>query len=196
MGKQQEKKLTATADKFFVFGIDNNGKPRGARFAEFNEKALNFVTELKLTGVFPASPAFTEIAAKLPPGRLYSSGKAFIPNIRRDLVEKLETALAAPGDESQKFRPAQDAANDESTGEPKTRTISPITFGLPQSWESVQPGHVVLVHESPTDGWWESTVLVREDEILTLRFRDYPRQPTFQRHISQVALINPGPNAT
>src|SRR3954468_5783049 len=98
MRKQQEKKPTAIADKFFVFGVDNNGKPRGARFAEFNEKALSFASELKLTGVFPASPAFTEIAGKLPPGRLYSSGKAFIPNIRRDLVEKLETALAAPGD--------------------------------------------------------------------------------------------------
>jgi len=40
-----------------------------------------------------------------------------------------------------------------------------------------------------------STVIERDGEILTLRFRDYPRQPKFQRHISQVALINPGPEA-
>jgi len=195
MGKQQEKKATVTADKFFAFGIDNTGKPRGARFAEFNERALNFILELKLTGVFPASPAFSEIAGKLPPGRLYSSGKAFIPNIRRDLVEKLEAALAVPGDESQKHRLAQVTTSETSADEPKARTTSPITFGLPRSWDSIQPGHVVLIHESPADGWWESTVLEREDEILTLRFRDYPRQPKFQRHISQVALINPGPEA-
>ena len=75
------------------------------------------------------------------------------------------------------------------------RTVSPISFGLPRTWDSIQPGHVVLVHESPTDGWWEATVQEREEEILTLKFRDYPRQPKFQRHISQVALINPGPMA-
>jgi hypothetical protein len=27
---------------------------------------------------------------------------------------------------------------------------------------------------------------------LTLRFRDYPKQPTFIRHINTVALVNPG----
>jgi hypothetical protein len=193
MGKQQQKKPTANADKFFAFGIDDNGKPRGARFAEFNERALNFINELKLTGVFPASPAFAEIAAKLPQGRLYSSGKGFIPNVRRDLIEKLETALTVPGDESRTHKPAAppDGRSDETT----IRTISPITSSLPQSWESVGVGHVVLIHESPADGWWEATVEARDLEILTLRFRDYPRQPKFQRHISQVALINPGPIA-
>jgi len=140
MGKQQQKKPTANADKFFAFGIDDNGKPRGARFAEFNERALNFINELKLTGVFPASRAFAEIAAKLPQGRLYSSGKGFVPNVRRDLIEKLEAALVVPGDESQTHRPAAppEGQSDEAT----VRTISPITSGLPRSWESVGVGHV------------------------------------------------------
>jgi hypothetical protein len=52
---------------------------------------------------------------------------------------------------------------------------------------------MVLVHESPADGWWEALVLSREAEVLTLRFRDYPKQPTFVRHISTIALVNPGP---
>lgn len=193
MGKQQDKKATSTPDKFFVFGLDDKSKPRGARFAEFNERALNFALDLKLTGIHPASPALTEIGMKLPPGRLYSSGKAFIPNIRRDLVERLEAALAAAGDESQMHKPA--ALPEGQSDETMVRTVSPITSGLPRSWESVGVGHVVLIHESPTDGWWEATVEAKDLEILTLRFRDYPRQPRFQRHISQVALINPGPDA-
>ena len=161
------------------------------RSAEFNERALNFAVDLRLTGVYPASAAFTEIGMKLPPGRLYASGKAFIPNIRRDLVEKLDAALGAPGDESQTHKLA--APPDGRSDETAVRTLSPITSGLPRSWESVGIGHVVLIHESPADGWWEATVEARDIEILTLRFRDYPRQPKFQRHISQVALINPGP---
>jgi len=40
----------------------------------------------------------------LPPGRIYSSGKAFIPPIKRDLVEKLVNVLNSPGDESQTFK--------------------------------------------------------------------------------------------
>lgn len=199
MGKQQDKRATSAPDKFFVFGIDNKGKPRGARFAEFNERALNFVLDLMLTSVYPASAAFAEAGMKLPPGRIYSSGKAFVPNVRRDLVEKLEAVLATQGDESQKYKlahpPGQTPEHGGQPDEAKVQTMSPITFGLPQTWDSVQPGHVVLIHESPTDGWWEATVLEREEEILTLRFRDYPRQPKFQRHISQVALINPGPTA-
>jgi len=193
MGKQPDKKANATPDKFFVFGIDEQGKPRGARFVEFNERALSFATDLMLTGVHPASPAFTEIGMKLPPGRLYSSGKAFIPNVRRDLIEKLAAALAAPDDDSQQHKPA--APSEGQSNPTIVRTTSPITPGLPRSWESVGVGHVVLIHESPVDGWWEATVELRDAEILTLRFRDYPRQPKFQRHISQVALINPGPEA-
>lgn len=198
MGKQQGKNAPATPDKFFVLGFDNKGKPRGARFAEYNERVLNFVSDLMLTSVYPASAAFAEAAMRLPPGRVYASGKAFVPPVKRDLIEKLVHILNEPGDESQSFKlahPPGQTPGHEYEPDAKVRTVSPITSGLPQSWDSIQPGHVVLVHENPVDGWWELTVLQREDEILTLRFRDYPRQPTFQRHISQVALINPGPLA-
>jgi hypothetical protein len=199
MGKRQEKKAPATLDKFFVLGFDDKGKPRGARFAEYNERVLNFVSDLMLTSVYPASAAFTEVAMKLPPGRIYASGKAFIPPIKRDLVEKLAHILNTPGDESQSFKlahpPGQAPEHEGNPDEAKIRTTSPITFGLPRSWDSIGVGSVVLIEESAADGWWPSTVIERDGEILTLRFRDYPRQPKFQRHISQVALINPGPDA-
>jgi hypothetical protein len=199
MGKQQEKKAATTLDKFFVLGFDNKGKPRGARFAEYNERVLNFVSDLMLTSVYPASAAFTEAAMKLPPGRVYASGKAFIPPIKRDLVEKLVAVLNVPGDESKTFKlaypPGQTPEHETLLPCDNVRTISPITSGLPRSWDSIGVGQVVLIEESAADGWWPSTVLERDGEILTLRFRDYPRQPKFQRHISQVALINPGPEA-
>jgi hypothetical protein len=70
--------------------------------------------------------------------------------------------------------------------------MSPITSGLPRSWEAIDVGHMVLAHESPVDGWWEAVVIKREDDILTLRYRDAPKLPTFIRHLSTVALVNPG----
>jgi hypothetical protein len=45
----------------------------------------------------------------------------------------------------------------------------------------------------PAPGWWEAIVIGREDAILTLRYRDFPKLPKFERHVSTVALINPGP---
>ena len=41
MGKTHEKKPTVTPDNLFVFGIDDEGKPRGARFAELNDKVVS-----------------------------------------------------------------------------------------------------------------------------------------------------------
>ena len=175
MGKQ-EKETTSTPGTFFVFGIDADGKPRGARFADFNERALNFALGLGLTGVHPASAKFSELATKLPPGRLYTSGKGFIPNIRRDLVKSLNAVLATPGDESQKHQ------------RPGT------TPGLPRSWDEIAVGQLVLATgDEPQDGFWESVVEARQADVLTLRLRDYPEQGTYVRHVAQVALLHPGP---
>jgi hypothetical protein len=180
VGKQQDKP-NATPDKLFVFGVDGEGKPRGARFSDFNERALKFALDLGLVGVYPASPAFTELAVKLPPGRLYSSGKGFIPNVRKDLVEKLNLALATAGDESQQHRPP-----------PRDIVASPAS-GLPKSWDDIGVGQLVLATgDEPDDGYWECIVLKRQDNVLTLRLRDYPKQGTYVRHLAQVALLNPG----
>jgi hypothetical protein len=105
MGKQQAKKPITPTDKLFVFGVDNEGKPRGARFAEFNEKVVSAAAAINLTSVHLASAAFAEVAMQLPVGRLYASGKAFVPPIRRELLGKLQIALAAPGDESEVHHP-------------------------------------------------------------------------------------------
>ena len=180
MGKQPAKATTNTPGQFFVFGIDADGKPRGARFTEFNERALSFALGLGLTGVHPASPKFSELATKLPPGRLYTSGKGFIPNIRRDLVKSLNAVLASPGDESQKHqRPAM---------------APPIAAGLPRSWDQIAVGQLVLATgDEPQDGFWECIVEARLEDVLTLRLRDYPEQGTYVRHLAQVALLHPGP---
>src|SRR5690242_13230500 len=168
MARQQEQKASTTPDKFFVFGIDGDGKPRGARFSDFNDRALKFALEIGMIGVHPASPAFTEHAMKLPTGRLYASGKAFIPNIRRDLVEKLNTILSVAGDASQQHRlPSSPAERAEaSIGE------TPKASGLPRSWDSIEVGQVVLAEEDGTnEGYWACVVVKKEGDVLTLRLR-------------------------
>ena len=71
--------------------------------------------------------------------------------------------------------------------------MPPLASGLPQNWESIAVGNMILSHESPGEGWWEAIVISRDDAILTLRYRDYPKALKFERHVSTVALINPRP---
>ena len=52
---------------------------------------------------------------------------------------------------------------------------------------------MVLAMDSPDDGWWETIVTDRDEALLTLRYRDYPKQPVIVRHLSAVARIYPGP---
>jgi hypothetical protein len=182
MGKQKEKNAAELAIPFFVFGIDSEGKPRGARFADYNERALDFALGLGLIGVHPASPKFSEMASKLPLGRLYTSGKGFIPNVRRDVIKSLNAVLASPGDESQTHQRANDGS------------ASTLAHGLPRNWDQIAVGQLVLATgDEPRDGFWECIVEAREDQVLTLRLRDYPEQGTYVRHLAQVALLHPGP---
>ena len=68
---------------------------------------------------------------------------------------------------------------------------APVARGLPRSWDEIAPGHLVIAQESLANGWWEAIVLDRNDDMLTLRFRDYPRLPRFFRHRTAVALLSP-----
>jgi hypothetical protein len=180
---------TPTKPVLVVFGLDQTGKPKAARFTGGqSEAAREAAAAMQLTVFEATGPELEELSKKLPVGRLHARGKAFIPYIKRDLYDRLQAAsgksasngknVAAREEPSQKKAPATEAL--------------PVASGLPQNWDSLAPGHLVLVQESLADGWWECIVTQRDDEILTLRFRDYPKVPSFQCHIRAVALTNPG----
>jgi hypothetical protein len=52
--------------------------------------------QLKLRVLTVADPAIAELAAKLPAGRIYASGKGLVPNVSAALYTKL-LAAAGPG---------------------------------------------------------------------------------------------------
>jgi hypothetical protein len=62
--------------------------------------------------------------------------------------------------------------------------------GPSRGWDELRPGHLVIAHESPADGWWEAIVLERKDDAFTLQFRDYTDLPHVVRHKSGIALMH------
>ena len=152
-----------------VFGFDENDKPRAARFdgakAELVHKAA---AAMDLKVIETTADDHHAIARKLPEGKLYANGKGFVPHIRPELYLKVTEALGdsakGPNDPPQHY---------------------------PKHWDEVGAGDLVLAQASLIDGWWEAVVTKKEDRLLHLKWRDYPKYEPFTRNVAAVALICP-----
>src|SRR3954469_10809916 len=130
MSKKADK-TSSTPDLLFIIGLDEKGKPRGARFPQVDDRVVSVALDLNLAAVIKASPAFAEAAKKLPAGRLYASGKAFIPDIKQPLHDELFAVLRQPGDTSEAYRLEHPKSDSD------VRCKSPITSGLPRTWDEI-----------------------------------------------------------
>ncbi len=154
----------ANSPAVILFGLDDYEKPKAAWFNEREaDLALKAADQLHLNSLKISSAVSKELLDALPPGRVHSSG-ALIPHVRRDLYEKVRT-LAGP--------------------------LAGQARGLPRNWDDIDVGHLVIAYENSEDGWWEAIVVEKNKDMLTLRWRDYSKQPTVTRHRTAVALVKP-----
>ena len=146
-----------------LFGLDQARKPRAASFtADQVDMATKAAKPMELHVLKVDSPETTELAAKLQAGRIYASGQGFVPPVPFDIFDRLFD-LADP----------------------------PPPRGLPRSWDEIDVGHQVLAQEKPGDGWWETTVVAKDQDMLTLAWRGFPSHPKLVCHRSTVALLKP-----
>ena len=170
-----------------LFGIDNRGKPKGARFGkEHASLAMKAATQLQLKVLASNDPKVAEIAARLPVGRVHATGRTFVPFIRRDLYDQLLAAAAASGNALPTSPP-----NGSSGAQGSTPGGS--APHLPQNWQAIGLGDLVVAQESLEEGWYEAIVVEANGDMLTLRWRDFPRQRRFVRHRLRLGLLYPGP---
>jgi hypothetical protein len=156
---------------FVLFGTDEYAKPRAARFSATDPEPLVKASEsLHLRMVEVTGEDLAEIAPKLPAGRLHASGRGLVPYIKGDLY--FDLALAT-------------LVGYEAPANP-----DPSPQELPRGWDDIVPGNLVIVKETAETGWWEAVVIERNGDLLTARYRDYPKYPTIVRHRSAVAMIS------
>ena len=172
-----------------LFGIDNRGKPKGARFGkEHASLAMKAATQLQLKVLASNDPKVAEIATRLPVGRVHATGRTFVPFIRRDLYDKL-LAAAANGNAHPTSPPnGPSGASGSAPGGSAPH--------LPENWQQIGVGDLVVAQEGQEEGWYEAIVVEAAGYMLTLRWRDYPRERRVVRHRLRLGLLYPRPKLT
>jgi hypothetical protein len=151
------------APAIIVFGLDPTGKSKAATFpAQQVELATKAASLMQLRLLKIDSPELTQFAAQLPVGKIYASGHGFVPQVRTAIYDRL-VQFADPA-------PAP---------------------GLPATWDDIDVGHLVIARDDLAAGWWEAIVIARDGDMLTLKWRDYPKQAPAVLHRAALALLRP-----
>ena len=108
------------------------------------------------------SPELTQFAAQLAVGKIYASGHGFVPLVRTAIYDRL-VQFADPA-------PAP---------------------GLPATWDDIDVGHLVIARDDLAAGWWEAIVIAKDGDMLTVKWRDYPKQAPAVLHRAALALLRP-----
>ena len=177
----ESKKQDGDANITILFGTDEHGKPRAAWFEAANPELITkAAAAMKLQLLRPVTASQIELVKKLPVGRIHANGTGFVPPIRGDLYSELKLAA----------EPSQQSGTPASTVSPSPAPAAPAQ-GLPKDWDSIEVGHLVIAHENMIEGWWEAIVIATDNDMLTLRWRDYPKVALVTRHRTAVALVKP-----
>ncbi len=170
-----------------VFGRDADDKPRAGVFiGKVADAARQAAGTLPVRVLDATTPDSQTLAAKTPPGRMQDDGKPFLPYVPRDLYDQIVTiASAQPQPQPQAPGATPPPAGNVS---PAAKTAP----GLPRTWDEIATGQVVIAQDDSADeGWWEAVVVDRKNDVLTLRWRDYPKYKAFTRHVAAIAMLNP-----
>ena len=186
---KQECPATTANLVLMVFGQDKDGKPHAAAFTEADATlAIKAADLMGMRTLTVDTEEHRSIAFLLPLGRVFASGKGFVPFVKKGLYERL-SALAGPA-----ITAADDTApiNADAVPEGDGCEASKSAEQRPVSWSEITAGSTVLVHGGGEDGWFEAEVVeAKADDLFTLRWRDWPELPILVRTRSHIALLNP-----
>ncbi len=188
---QPEATLAPEPPKFIMVGLDDQAKPHASWFAEEDGDAAAVAADLMNMALIDiTSEELASIAAKLPRGKLFESGKAFVPFVKRTVYEQLAKYLDDDYLTTAAARvEAVQAASAEGYAKVSKGEIPPRQ---PEDWSKLAVGDLVLATDDPEDGWYEALVLeAAGDDRFRLRWRGWPELPTFTRAFAEIALLHP-----
>ena len=184
-GKAPPKADTA---ELIVLGRDASGKSHASWFdseeAPLAKKAAGLMGMATLR---VASADIRKLADRLPHGKVFASGKAFVPFVKGVLYTNLLDHLSAA--EKDRLASLQMEQETKAAGPEESKVTADE---LPADWSKLKVGSVVVAWESKDDGWWLAKVVtVNTEDLYTLSWLDYPELPTIIRKRKFIALLHP-----
>lgn len=172
-----------------MLGLDDWGKPHASWFGLADAAGVERAASLMNFGVIRVdTDDLAKTAASLPPGKLFESGKAFVPFVKRETYELLAAHLDDEFLTAMSTRVAA-AANEQSYAE---ASKGEAAAHLPEDWSKLAVGDRVLASDGPGDGWYEADVReVLPDGKFRLQWRDWPEISPFSRAVTDIALLHP-----
>lgn len=183
-----------------VFGLDQNSKPHASWFTETDvplaEKAAGMMGMKVLRLMTDEQQG---LAGKIPQGRVFGSGKCFVPFCNRTLFGQLEamggeTPPPPEAADIQATSTAELTGDGQTTGQPTD--IAP-KLTAPSTWADITVGSVVLATEGHMEGWFEAVVVeAKPNNLFMLKWRDWFEEPAFPRKRGHLGLLPPAEVAT
>lgn len=175
---------TAEVPAVVLFGRDDAGKCHASHFAEREVAVAQRAAKLMGMSVLPLTTDDERaLAARVPRGRIFGSGKAFAPFVKTALFQELQTAAVKGGHGAPPDGPNRRAKFVQPDATPPSKQ--------PTSWDDIQVGAIVLAAVAPRYlDWAEVVVTDVENGDLRLRYCDWPTEPEFVRQRSEVALMH------
>ena len=183
-----------------VYGQDDGGRPHASVFAESDADLAEKAAGLMGMRAFRLTdPDHLATVAGLPQGRVFASGKAFVPYTKKALYDRLTALGGAPEPKpiSQPARPLDRSAKtkvadgvelaDAKIGKADGDETAPAAASENRT-NPLVVGTVVLAPEVGAS-WWEAVVVAAKGESVTLKWRDFPAERPFQRTRNQVAAM-------
>lgn len=172
-----------------ILGRDDNRRPHASFFPATDTRAAQRAAELMgMTALKAENDQVRAFLARLPQGKLFESGKAFVPFVKQDLYSEIAAHLT--DDERERLEAPRVVAEQPSMTAAAPHPVRPKN--LPESWDKLTVGSLVLATDGPLEGWYEANVIeIKGEAGLRLKWRDYLDIPPFTRRVDQVALIHP-----
>jgi hypothetical protein len=197
-----ETRPTPPPAALIVFGRDDTGRPHASQFSEADAELAEKAAELMgMRTLRVTTDIEANTAARLPLGRVFASGKAFVPFVAGEVFAALEAAagnVATGGDHARVAAGRLSKAKGSSSGvqagdqpgnagEPASEPARP-----PSDWGGIGPNSLVLATTGVMQGWYEAVVIeAKADDLFTLQWRDWPDDPRLARRREHLALLHP-----
>jgi hypothetical protein len=181
--------MTEKVPILVVLGIDVDGRPHASRFEERDTQFVARAAELMGLHVIRVPPDSVElhgIAEALPLGKIFATGRAFVPFVGRPAFDRLATMV-----EGGVITRAPRAIGANQAAKMLQAESDDDADAL---WAKVEVGTVVLAAQPDLygPGWWEGVVVGVDGDDLTLRWMDDPELESFHLSRRDIALRHPG----